>query len=109
MNRCSDLPVGISLCVFDFSVNAGPSRGARYLQRLVGAIQDGKVGPGTIAATKAFVTKHGSVEAIRQYQDSRRGYYQSLPTFKTFGKGWLRRVVDVETEALRMARKAASL
>ncbi len=100
--RCDQMPGPLALCVFDFSVNAGPNRAGRYLQRIVGAVQDGQVGPATIAAVNAFVASHGVAEAVRQYQDARRAYYKQLPTFKTFGKGWLRRVVDVETAALRM-------
>lgn len=99
--RCDDLPAGLALCVFDFAVNAGVSRAGRYLQRLVGAAQDGIVGRGTLQAVQAFVTAHGVPEAIRRYQQMRRDYYRQLPTFKTFGRGWLRRVDEVETEALR--------
>lgn len=99
--RGNDLPAGLALCVFDFAVNAGVSRAGRYLQRLVGASQDGIVGRGTLQAVQAFVTAHGVPEAIRRYQQMRRDYYRQLPTFKTFGRGWLRRVDEVETEALK--------
>jgi lysozyme family protein len=89
--------------VFDFAVNAGPARAARYLQKLVGAAQDGKVGPATIASVNAYVGRVGVRKAVEAYQDDRAGYYQQLSTFGTFGKGWLRRVEDVEAEALRWA------
>ena len=36
--RCDDLPEGLDLCVFDFAVNAGPGRAAKYLQTLVAAL-----------------------------------------------------------------------
>lgn len=101
--RCDDLPAGLALCVFDFAVNAGPGRAARYLQRMVGAGADGQVGPATIAAVQSFVAQHGAAEAVRQYQQARRTYYRQLPTFSTFGRGWLRRVDEVETEALRLS------
>jgi len=99
--KAGSLPAGLALCVFDFAVNAGVSRAGRYLQRLVGASQDGIVGRGTLQAVQAFVTAHGVPEAIRRYQQMRRDYYRQLPTFKTFGRGWLRRVDEVETEALK--------
>lgn len=99
--RCGDLPGDLALCVFDFAVNAGPVRAAKFLQRMVGVADDGKIGPATLAAVRAFVAKHGTAEAVRQYQNSRRGYYRQLRTFATFGRGWLRRVDEVETEALR--------
>lgn len=100
--RCDELPPALALCVFDFGVNAGPGRAARYLQKLVGALQDGQIGQATIAAVKSWTGQHGVAQAVRDYQQLRRGYYRQLGTFATFGKGWLRRVDDVESAALRM-------
>lgn len=102
--KADDLHPALALCVFDFAVNAGPARAARYLQSLVGTPQDGKVGPMTLAAAKSFVESQGAAKAVMAYQDARRSYYRSLRTFATFGKGWLRRVDEVEAAALEMAR-----
>lgn len=100
--RCDELPPALALCVFDFGVNAGPARAARYLQRLVGTPEDGVIGPATIAAVQAFVGRVGTAEAVRQYSIARRGYYRQLSTFGTFGRGWLRRVDETEAEARGM-------
>lgn len=100
--RCDELPPALARCVFDFGVNAGVNRAARYLQRMVGAAEDGSIGPATIAAVARFTGAAGVAEAVRRYSQARRGYYRKLPTFPTFGKGWLRRVDVVESEALRM-------
>lgn len=102
--RCGELPPALALCVFDFGVNAGPARAARYLQKLVGVVQDGVAGPATVAAVKAWAGRIGEAEAVRAYQNARRGYYRQLSTFATFGRGWLRRVDETETEALRMVK-----
>lgn len=104
--RGNDLPLGLDLCVFDFGVNAGPGRAARYLQRLVGVAEDGQIGPKTLIAASVYVKTHGLREAIMRYQNARDGYYQKLKTFPTFGRGWLRRVAEVTTEALTMAKQA---
>ena len=101
--HCDELPPALALCVFDFGVNAGPARAARYLQKLVGAAQDGAMGPATVGAVKLWVAQHGAAQAVRDYQQLRRGYYRQLGTFATFGKGWLRRVDDVESAGLRLA------
>ena len=98
--KADELPAGLALCVFDFAVNAGPARAARYLQALVGSPQDGIIGPATVAATRAYVAAHGEKQAVETYQDARRAYYRSLSTFGTFGKGWLNRVAAIETAAL---------
>lgn len=100
--HCDDLPPALALCVFDFGVNAGPARAARYLQQLAGAMQDGVIGGATVAAVKAWVARVGEAGAVKTYQDARRHYYKRLPTFATFGRGWLRRVDETETEALRL-------
>lgn len=98
----SDLPAPLALCVFDFAVNAGPARAARYLQQIVRVNRDGQIGPKTIAAVQAFVAERGVAEAVRFYQQSRRDYYRALNTFTVFGRGWLARVDRVESDALRM-------
>jgi lysozyme family protein len=100
--RCDDLPPALALCVFDMAVNSGTARAAKYLQKLAGASVDGQIGPATIAATKAYVAKHGVAEAVRAFLNLRRQFYRQLNTFDTFGRGWLNRVSAVETAALRM-------
>lgn len=102
--KADDLPAGLDLCVFDFAVNAGSNRAARYLQMMVGATPDGKIGPATLARVKNYVREHGVAHAINRYQDMREGYYKKLRTFSTFGRGWLRRVKEVREAALEMAK-----
>ena len=43
-----ELPAGLDLCVFDFGVNAGTGRAAKYLQNLVGTTADGAIEPATV-------------------------------------------------------------
>ncbi|HVX57167.1 MAG TPA: glycosyl hydrolase 108 family protein, partial [Candidatus Saccharimonadales bacterium] len=49
----SELPDGVDYSVFDFAVNSGSERAAKYLQTIVGAKTDGEIGPRTLAAVKA--------------------------------------------------------
>lgn len=102
--RADDMPAGIALCVFDFGVNSGPPRAITYLQRALSAPVDGKIGPQTIAAVKAYVALHGEKNLIKVYQDNRRAFLRSLGTFPIFGKGWMRRVDAVERTAMSLAR-----
>jgi lysozyme family protein len=104
--RCDDLPAGLDLCVFDFAVNAGPNRAARYLQTMVGAKADGQIGPHTLSLVEQYVRGRGRAEAVMVYQDARADYYKLLKTFPTFGKGWLRRVREVEMAGVVMAKRA---
>ena len=105
--KCDDLPLGLDLCVFDFGVNAGANRAARYLQRAVGAKEDGLIGPGTMALVRKKVEAIGAAGLISDYQNARAAYYRLLKTFPSFGKGWLNRVDAVTKAAFRMAKGLA--
>ena len=96
--RGDDLPSGVDYCVFDCAVNSGPGRAAKMLQEVVGVKPDGGIGPITLAAVKAV----DPVVLINKYADKRLAFWQSLPTFDTFGKGWTRRGNEVKDEALKM-------
>jgi lysozyme family protein len=98
-----DLPSGLDLCVFDFAVNAGPNRAARYLQLMVGAGSDGKIGPTTLRQLQQYARTHDLTYAVNHYQNLRETYYKKLATFPTFGRGWLRRVKQVRDVALKIA------
>jgi len=97
-----DLPEGLDLCVFDFGVNAGTGRAAKYLQTLIGTVADGGIGPNTLKKLNDYVEEHGIEDAIKNYQSDRQKYYESLSTFDTFGKGWTRRVDETTELALEM-------
>ena len=97
-----DLPEGLNLCVFDFGVNAGTGRAAKYLQTMIGTVVDGGIGPMTIRALDEHVSLIGLQETIEQYQENRQRYYEKLKTFKTFGRGWTRRVTETTETALKM-------
>ena len=97
-----ELPSGLDLCVFDFGVNAGTGRAAKYLQSMVGATADGAIGPATLRAVHAYVQIEGLEHAIGEYQHKRQGYYEGLKHFATFGRGWTRRVTETTALAFEM-------
>lgn len=93
--KADDLPSGVDLCVFDCAVNAGVGRASKFLQQAVGVTADGQIGPKTVEAT----TAKPADEIVAKFCDLREAHYKSLPTFATFGKGWMRRLASVESEA----------
>ena len=95
-----NLPNGLDLCVFDFGVNAGPGRAAKFLQRMIGTTVDGGIGPMTLAKVNEYVKENTIEETIEKYQSMRQEYYESLSTFETFGRGWTRRVEETTKMAL---------
>lgn len=100
--RAESLPSGLDLCVFDFGVNAGTGRAAKYLQTMIGTTADGGIGPNTLKALSNYVESEGVEQTIRNYQAARQEYYESLSTFETFGKGWTRRVDETTEMAIGM-------
>lgn len=97
--RGSDLPAGVNYAVFDFAVNSGIDRASRFLQRIAGAAQDGRIGPATLAAVKAM----SAVAVIDRLCDDRLAFVRGLNTWPTFGKGWQRRIDEVRKMAKAMA------
>jgi len=101
-----DLPSGLDLCVFDFGVNAGTGRAAKYLQSMIGTTVDGGIGPNTLKALEAYVQVEGLAATIDTYQSNRQEYYEKLSTFETFGRGWTRRVVETTSSAHKLAKNS---
>lgn len=94
-----ELPDGVDYAVFDCAINSGPGRAAKFLQSCIGVDPDGGIGPKTLAAVKAFDPK----ELVEDYSKRRLSFMMDLPTWGTFGKGWTRRVNEVEQVALKMS------
>jgi len=94
-----DLPSGVDYAVFDAAINSGPGRAAKWLQEVVGVTADGSIGKGTLAAVEAVDTQ----DLIAKYNDRRLQFLEGLPTFSTFGKGWSRRVSEVQSAASALA------
>jgi lysozyme family protein len=97
--RGDELPAGVDYCAFDVAVNSGVGRAVRFLQLASGVVADGLIGPGTMGA----IAKIDPTELVKKICNERREFLHRLDTFDTFGKGWMRRVSDVERVALEMA------
>ena len=93
------LPSGLDYALFDFAVNSGPARAVKALQGIVGVRADGIMGNRTLAAVKA----HDSGQVITLLCDARQRFVRSLRTYKTFGKGWERRIAEVERKGVTLA------
>ena len=103
--RGDDLPHGLDYCLFDCAVNSGPKRAVKLLQYVLHLKVDGVIGKNTMAAIMAA----DPVELIEDYNQRRLDFLKSLPTWETFGKGWGKRVSEVELEAKTFARNAGAV
>lgn len=95
-----DLPSGVDLAVFDFAVNSGVGRAAKFLQSEVGAAQDGAIGPMTLAK----VAEKNPQKLVASYNAARLKFLYELPTWETFRGGWATRVVELTAEAAIMTK-----
>jgi lysozyme family protein len=96
--RGDDLPTGVDYAVFDFAINAGPAAARKMIQRALGVNPDGAIGPATM---KAIQDADGK-ELMQKFSDAKTSFYKSLDNFPVYGKGWLKRVADVQTAASTM-------
>jgi len=94
-----ELPSGVDYVVFDAAINSGTGRAAKWLQACVGVEPDGGIGPKTLAAVQAFNSK----QLIADYSKRRLSFLYDLSTWETFGRGWAKRVNEVEAVGLTMS------
>jgi lysozyme family protein len=85
---CDDRPAGVDFVDFDLGVNSGVGRTTQFRK----VLDPQQLAP--VAYVKAFCAK-------------RSAFLHSLRTWEAFGKGWGRRVADVEATGVRMALGAA--
>ena len=86
------LPPGVSYVVFDGAVNSGVSQSVKWLQRALGIKADGVLGPATLTAVQG-VNDHDAL--VAKIIERRFAFLKALKTWKTFGKGWTRRLDGV--------------
>jgi lysozyme family protein len=92
--RLDDFPHHpLRLAVFDAAINSGSGQSRKWLQMELGTTPDGIIGPVTIGAIQALASDpHGLDDLITRLIDRRLAFLQSLRGWKTFGKGWSRRL-----------------
>lgn len=98
------LPGPVAIAVMDFAVNSGVARASKTLQAVVGADQDGKIGPKTISLVRAATANRGKKMVAQDIVMRRADYLSQLvvdkPEFLPFLKGWMRRTHSLMAEVL---------
>lgn len=79
----------VSFQLFDFAVNSGPDTAIRAFQRALGVADDGYWGPISAAAA----TKMDAKDQVMGLNAERLDFMTRLSGWKTFGRGWARRIV----------------
>lgn len=85
--KCEGLFPGVDLAVYDSSVNSGRGRARKWL-------------------LKSLAKNDNHVLTVKNICARRLGFVQSLKIWKTFGKGWGRRIADVQAKGVAWALAA---
>ncbi len=93
--NCDKLSELASQAHFDSCVNTGIGASVRFVQKVVGTVEDGSFGPGTKKAVDEYLTANDDKTFANAIIDLRSNYYKSLNN-STFEKGWLNRVRDLK-------------
>lgn len=99
---CADrLPPPLALLAFDAAVNNGVRSAAIWLQQAAGAAADGVIGPQTLAAIETTAGRpDGGAGVCAEFLARRLAFMAALPTWRSFGLGWARRLCRLPYQSL---------
>lgn len=99
------LPPPVALIVFDAAVNSGVDRAAKWLQTACGVTADGVIGDITLKAAAA----RSALGLVTECNVQRLLFLTGLPTWRTFGLGWARRVAHLSVAAVGFDTAGATM
>lgn len=92
---CDRLPPRVAVLHFDGCVNHGVAKANKFLQRALGVVDDGVIGPKTVAASFSL----DPIEICEKICDQRERFYLDIverkPNQKRFLRGWMRRINEM--------------
>jgi hypothetical protein len=93
--RGDSLPYNIAYALFNYGVNRGVSTAVRYAQEVVGATQDGVMGPKTVSAILA----KGATQFLSEFLTLAKQGYATIvannPSQSKFLDGWNNRLDEI--------------
>jgi lysozyme family protein len=96
--RCDALHPGVAFVLFNDATLSGVDAAARLLQRMVGATEDGVIGPQTLRLANAMP----AAELIDRLTVADEKYLAALRNAPMFIRGWDRRERACQAEALTL-------
>jgi len=104
---CDLIPEGVDLVLVDGAINQGVNRLARLLQRSLGLVDDGVLGPVSQAAMGALAV-HPELhqEVLLSLAWRRAKKYSEAATVNRHGNGWYRRLFEAYDASLTMLGSA---
>lgn len=86
--ECAPMPLCFEL--LDTAINSGPTTAAKLLQRALGVVDDGVVGP----KTRAAVTAMHPTRLWSEFMAARLDYLTRCKQWQYFSAGWTRRMAN---------------
>jgi lysozyme family protein len=99
---CDQLPAGVDYSIFDYGVNSGIGRSGKVLRRVCGLPADTHVINDVVLVA---VAKRDPTALIAAINDERLAFLKRLKTWPVFGKGWGRRVAEVRSYSMALAKR----
>ena len=93
--RFDDLPSALDWAVLDWAVNSGTGKVAKALQKILGAKQDGAIGPKTLQVVANYKNK----KLLENRTIDVKSFTKASCVSKTFGKGWTHRNDETRGQA----------
>ena len=91
--KLDQLPKEVFSTMFDFGFNASPKRAVKALQRVIGATEDGRIGPETIRMTQEALATGGIDVINNAILNERQKHNESLsPKHNKYKEGLKARV-----------------
>lgn len=89
--KAEQLPPAVRYAVFDAAVNSGPGQSVKWLQRALGVVDDGVIGPKTINAANATNPDSLRMRLLGQ----RLRFMAGLANWPAFSRGWAIRIASL--------------
>ena len=97
------LPEGVDLVMFDYAVNSGPQAAMKALALVL------RLTSSLALAQPEGLSRLASADPAKMIADlcrARRAHLAGLKTFAVFGKGWFKRIAQLEQKALALHQSA---
>lgn len=95
-NRCPDFPEPLAVALFDGAVNHGVKASTKAMQRALGVLADGVIGPITLSRAQRSDCRN----ILINYLANRAQIYHTLmisdPSQSAFSAGWFRRLFKLQ-------------
>jgi lysozyme family protein len=94
--KCGELPWPFALAVFDGVVNQSGLSTIKRLQRSLGVLADGIIGPQTVGMARRANTR----TTLARFLAKRAKRYGVDEQFERYGEGWMHRLFTIHQHAL---------